>query len=137
MAANVIPLRAARSVQLRRGRRKPAPPLDLEPIEVKSWKGWRYQWHRAILQRGDLTRSEIAVAGVLMHAYDDVRQYAEIALTTLGKRAGCSRRAAVTAALRLRDFGLIVAVNEGRRIHGQPTMATYRYRLTYRDRGVT
>ena len=136
MAATVIPLRATRSVHLRRGRRKPAPQLDLAPIEVKSPEGWRYQWHRLILQRGDLTRSEIAVAGVLMHASDSVGQSAEIALTTLAKRAGCSRRAAVTVVLRLRDLGLIVAVNEGQRIRGQPTMATHRYRLTYRDRGV-
>ena len=131
MAATVIPLRATRSVHLRRGRRKHAPQLDLAPIEVKSPEGWRYQWHRLILQRGDLTRSEIAVAGVLMHASDSVRQCAEIALTTLANRAGCSRRAAVTVVL-----GLIVAVNEGQRIRGQPTMATHRYRLTYRDRGV-
>lgn len=136
MAATVIPLRATRSVHLRRGRRKLAPQLDLAPIEVKSPEGWRYQWHRLILQRGDLTRSEIAVAGVLMHASDSVRQCAEIALTTLAKRAGCSRRAAVTVVLRLRDLGLIVAVNEGQQIRGQPTMATHRYRLTYRDRGV-
>lgn len=118
MAATVIPLRATRSVHLRRGRRKLAPQLDLAPIEVKSPEGWRYQWHRLILQRGDLTRSEIAVAGVLMHASDSVRQCAEIALTTLAKRAGCSRRAAVTVVLRLRDLGLIVAVNEGQRIRG-------------------
>ena len=136
MAATVIPLRATRSVHLRRGRRKPAPQLDLAPIEVKSPEGWRYQWHRLILQRGDLTRSEIAVAGVLFHASDSVRQCAENSLTTHAKRARCSRRAAVTVVLRLRDLGLIVAVNEGQRIRGQPTMATHRYRLTYRDRGV-
>jgi hypothetical protein len=133
---NVISLRTGRTVQLRRGRRKLAAPLDTTPIEIKSAEGWRYQWHRLILERGDLTRSEIAVAGVLMHAYDSVRQYAEIALTTLAKRAGCSRRAVVTAALRLRDLGLIVVVNEGQRNLGRPTMATHRYRLTYRDRGV-
>ena len=134
--ADVISLRTGRAVQLRRGRRKPATALDLAPIEVKSLEGWRYQWHRAILERGGLTRSEIAVAGVLMHAYDSVRQHAEIALTTLAYRAGCSRRAAITAVQRLRDLGLIVAVNEGQRLRGRPTMATHKYRLTYRDRGV-
>ena len=116
MAATVIPLRATRSVHLRRGRRKPAPQLDLAPIEVKSPEGWRYQWHRLILQRGDLTRSEIAVAGVLMHASDSVRQCAEIALTTLAKRAGCSRRAAVTVVLRLREANESAANRRWRRI---------------------
>jgi hypothetical protein len=134
--ANVISLRTSRPAHLRRGRRKPAPLLDLSRIEVKSSESWRYQWHRAVLERSDLTRSEIAICGVLMHAYDSLRQHAEIALTTLALRAGCSRRAAVTAIQRLRDLRLIVAVNEGQRQRGRPTMATHRYRLIYPDRGV-
>jgi hypothetical protein len=135
--AKVISLRTGRAVHLLRGRRKPAPLLDLAPIEVKSLKGWRYQWHRLMLERCDLTRSEIAVAGVLMHAYDgETRHYAEIALTTLAHHAGCSRRAAISAVRRLRDLGLIVAVNEGQRNRGRLTMATHKYRLTYRARGV-
>jgi hypothetical protein len=134
--ANIITLHSARPARPPRGRRMPAPPLDLAPIEVKSSESWRYQWHRLMLERDDLTRSEIAVCGALMHAFRIERGYAEIALSTLAAHAGCSRRSAITATQRLRDLGLIVAVNEGQRVRGQPTMATHRYRLTYRDRGV-
>jgi hypothetical protein len=119
-----------------RGRRKLMRPRELEPIEVKSAEGWRFQWHRAVLERADLSRSEIAVAGVLMHAYRPDRAFAEIALTTLAKHAGCSRRTAATAIGRLRELGLIDVLNENVRIRGRPTMATHRYRLIYRDRGI-
>jgi hypothetical protein len=130
----VIPLPTRH--KLRRGRRKPAPPVDLEPIYVKSAEAWRFQWHRAVLERADLSRSEIAVAGTLMHAYRTDRQYAEIALTTLAKHAGCSRRTAAAATRRLRILGLIAVLNEKARVRGRLTMATHRYRLIYRNRGV-
>jgi hypothetical protein len=130
----VIPLSPRR--MLRRGRRKPPPPRNLEPIEIKSAEGWRFQWHRALLQRADLSRSEIAAAGALMHAYRPDRGHAEIALTTLALHAGCTRRAAITAISRLRELGLIAVLNENVRVRGRLTMATHRYRLTYRDRGV-
>jgi hypothetical protein len=132
----VVPLRKSTAANLWRGRRKPALPLDLPPIEVKSADGWRFQWHRAVLERRDLTRSEIAVAGILMHAYRVERHHAEIAIATLAKTLGCSRRTVISAVHRLRDLGLIAVANAGERIHGRPTMATHRYRLIYLDRGV-
>lgn len=132
----VVPLRQRRTTHLRRGRRKPAVPVDLPPIEVKSAASWRYQWHELVLERADLSRSEIAVAGALMHRFDGGKGYAEIGLSALAKRAGCSRRAAILATQRLRALGLIVAANEGARVRGRLAMATHRYRLIYRDRGV-
>jgi hypothetical protein len=122
--------------RLWRGRRKPATPVDFEPIEIRSIDSWRYEWHRAVLQRCDLSRSEIAIAGALMHAYQSNRGYAEIALTTLALHAGCTRRAAITAIARLRGLGLIAVLNENVRVRGRRLMATHRYQLIYRDRGV-
>jgi hypothetical protein len=124
------------SPRLWRGRRKPSPPIDFEPIEIKSAEGWRFQWHRAVLERADLSRSEIAIAGVLMHAYRPDRGHAEIALTTIANHAGCSRRTAATAISRLRKLGLVDVLNENVRIRGRRTMATHRYRLIYRGRGI-
>jgi hypothetical protein len=132
---NIVPLRKSAAANLWRGRRKPARPLDLPPIEVKSAESWRYQWHRAVLERRDLTRSEIAVAGALMDAYRVERGFAEISLTTLAHHAGCSRRTAIRATQRLRDLGLIDPLNAGERKPGRLTMATHQYRLIYRDRG--
>jgi len=130
----VIPLPTRRT--LRHGRHKPPQPRNLDPLEVTSVEAWRYQWHRALLQRADLSRSEIAVGGALMHAYRPERCYAEIALTTLALHAGCTRRTAITVIARLRDLGLIVVLNENVRVRGRLLMATHRYRLTYRDRGI-
>jgi hypothetical protein len=130
----VIPLPTRH--MLRHGRHKPPQPRNLDPLEVTSAEAWRYQWHRALLQRADLSRSEIAVAGALMHAYRPERSYAEIALTTLALHAGCTRRTAITAIARLRDLGLIAVLNENVRVRGQMLMATHRYGLTYRDRGI-
>ena len=125
-----------RRARLWRGRHKPPAPVNLEPIEVKSIESWRYEWHRAVLERPDLPRSEIAAAGALMHAYRSDRGYAEVALTTLARHAGCTRRAAITAVGRLRLLGLIEVINENQWARGRPTKATHRYRLIYRDRGV-
>jgi hypothetical protein len=137
--APVVALHAPAQRQSRPPRRRrqllPACPR----IEVKSLEGWRFQWHEEILRRSDLSRSEIAIAGVLMHAYRVDRGFAEIALTTLALRAGCSRRRAVAATKRLRSLGLIAVINEGERVRGRSTcatMATHRYHLVYLSRGV-
>jgi hypothetical protein len=119
---------------LPRGRRKPTL-AALQPIAVRSAQGWRYQWHEEILKRSDLSRSEIAVAGALMHAFRSDRGYAEMGLRKLAENAGCSRSRAQLATQRLRALGLVVVVNERVRACGRQ-LATHRYRLVYLSRGV-
>jgi hypothetical protein len=116
-------------------RRKIAAPAISEPITIKSAAGWRYQWHEEILKRFDLSRSEIAVAGVLMHHFHVGKGYAEIGLSALAKKAGCSRNRASIATQRLRSLGLLVVINEGVRRPGR-ALATCRYQLVYLARGI-
>lgn len=107
-----------------------------EKLTVKSLESWRYQWHEAILERHDLHRSAIAVAGVLMHRYRGDRGYAEISYRELGKRAGCSTDTATKAIKSLLEKGLIEMVrNQYRAVHTL-NKPTNRYRLIYRSRGV-
>jgi hypothetical protein len=103
---------------------------------VKSADGWRFQWHEEILKRWDLARSEIAVAGVLMHRYEAVKGFAEIGLDQLAKRSGCARSTVSKATRTLRTKGLVAVTNEGQR-KSDGSLATCRYRLIYRSRGVS
>jgi len=106
------------------------------PIEVKSAESWRYQWHEEILKRWDLTaRSEIAVAGVLMHEYRVEKGFAEIGRARIARQAGCTRSVACEAITRLRERGLIAVTNAGQR-KPDGSLAIYRYRLIYASRGV-
>lgn len=118
----------------RRVKRQP-PASWGSPIEVKNLEFWRYQWHEEILKRWDLCRSEIAVAGVLMHEYRTDRGYAEIGLERLAAKAGCTRSIAFKATKRLRQKGLIAARNAGQR-RPDASLATHRYGLIYASRGV-
>lgn len=133
---NVVPLRKSTTANLCRGRRKHPPPIDLPPLEVKSAEGWRYQWHRLVLERRDLAPSEKIAAGALMHAYQVKRGYAEIALTTLAQHSGFSRGAIITAVNGLRALGLVDVANAGAHQRGSKIRAVNRYRLIYRARGV-
>ncbi len=105
------------------------------PIEFKNAEWWRYQWHEEVLKRWDLARSEIAVAGVLMHEYRMERGFAEIGLARLAKQAGCSRSIAWTAIKTLRAKGLIAVKNAGQR-KPDGSLAIARYSLIYVSRGV-
>src|SRR5437588_442766 len=117
-------------------RRAPAAADWGPPIVVKSAEAWRYQWHEEVLKRWDLkSRSLVAVAGVLMHAYRVDRGYAEIGLAQLAERAGCSRSTASAATMLLRRKGLIEVLNEGQR-KPDLSLETCRFRLTYLDRDV-
>lgn len=140
MTAMIVRLeRASRRGQSQPPRRTTfAPPC--EPIEIKSAEHWRFQWHEEILTRPDLSRSEVAIAGVIMHRFRADRDYAEIGLTALAKAAGCSRDTARTAAKRMRGLGLLSVLNEGVRKpskQGRPgELETSRYRPIYTTRGV-
>jgi hypothetical protein len=107
----------------------------LQPIEIKQAAHWRYQWHEEILKRWDLSRSQIAVAGVLMHAFNSTLGYAEIGLSKMAARAGCSRAVASRATHRLRSLGLLAVLNENVRKPNR-SLETYRYSLIYETRGV-
>jgi hypothetical protein len=105
-------------------------------IEIKSAEYWRFQWHEEILKRWDLSRSEVAISGVLMHAYRTDRGFAEIGLNLIAMRAGCSRSTASKATMRLRSSGLIAIQNEHRR-DSDGSLEIYRYRLIYKSRGIS
>jgi hypothetical protein len=105
-------------------------------IEIKSAASWRFQWHREILKRWDLTRRpEIAVAGVLMHAFQIKGWFSELSFGQLAERAGCSRREAQRAVIKLRENGLIKVGNQGARDR-TGRQQTNRYVLIYRCRGI-
>jgi hypothetical protein len=104
-------------------------------IEIRSAASWRYQWHEEILKRWDLPRSDLAVAGALMHCYREDKGFAEIGLGALAKRAGCSRSTAALATKRLRRKELIAVVNEGQRSK-DGMCEICRYVLIYSSRGV-
>ena len=105
------------------------------PLEVKNADHWRFQWHEEVLKRFDLNRSQIAVAGVLMHAYNPKKGYAEIGLTIIARRAGCSRDTANTAVWALQNNGLVNVTNRGA-LRPDGSRATNRYALTYVTRNV-
>jgi hypothetical protein len=52
-------------------------------LEIRNAEAWRYQWHEELLKRHDLSRAELAVAGVLMHRCWSDRGYAEVGLGLL------------------------------------------------------
>jgi hypothetical protein len=104
-------------------------------IETKSAESWRFQWHEEILKRWDLSRAELAVAGVLMHCYRLDKGFAEIGLGALAKRAGCSRSTASKATMTLRRKGLIAVPNEVRR-NSNGSLQVCRFRLIYWSRGI-
>jgi hypothetical protein len=108
-----------------------------EPLEVKSAISWRFQWHREVLKRWDLSRrTDVAVAGVLMHEFGNRnRWFAELSFNALAERAGCSRRQAIRSVIRLRDKGLLKVTNEGARDRFGHQEVN-RYVLIYKDRGV-
>jgi hypothetical protein len=110
--------------------------VDWGPVvDIKSAEAWRFQWHEEVLKRHDLCRSDLAIAGVLMHCYRDQRGFAEIGLGSLAKRAGCSRSTASAATKRLRRLGLVAVENEGfRKLDGSREVC--KYRLIYESRGV-
>jgi hypothetical protein len=105
------------------------------PLEIKGAKRWRYDWHEEVLKRWDLGRADIAVAGVLMHAFGHKGWFAEVSLKQLAEKAGCSPRQAHRSTIRLREEGLVKVANEGARI-GRASQETNKYVLIYRSRGV-
>jgi hypothetical protein len=134
MADVVVPLPTKHRRRPTPPRRRQLPNVPKEPLELKSLEHWRFQWHEEILKRRDLSRSEIAVAGVLMHKYRPDRGYAEISLGALARGAGCSRDRVRVATRQLREAGLVIVINEGAR-NGR-TFQTGKYRLVYLARGV-
>lgn len=128
-------LTAARPRPPRRQSRNPETADWGAAIKMKSAEWWRYQWHEEILKRSDLLRSDLAVAGVLMHCYHLDKGFAEIGLGALAKRAGCSRSTASKATMRLRRKGLIAVPNEGRR-KSDGSLEVCRFRLIYNSRGI-
>lgn len=116
-------------------RARPPDPEWSTPYQVTNAEHWRHVWHEQILKRWDLSRSDIAVAGVLMHAYNIERAHARIGLARIAVRAGCSRSMAQRATKNLQERGLVKIQNAGTRTKdGQ--LATHEYRLTYESRGV-
>ena len=134
-AASGRPVERKRAVQRISPRRRKPDAEWVQPIEVKQAAHWRYQWHEEILKRWDLSRSEIAVAGVLMHAFNSTLGYAEIGLNKMAARAGCSRAVASRATRRLRSLGLLAVLNENVRKPNR-SLETCRYSLVYEARGV-
>jgi hypothetical protein len=139
VTAKVVRLQTPKRI----GAQPPRRSLDVhpsEPIEIRSAEHWRFQWHEEVLKRRDLSRSEIAIAGVIMHRFKPDRDCAEVGLTALAKAAGCSRDTARTASKRLRELGLLAVLNEGvrkRSKQGRPgELETSRYSPIYKSRGV-
>jgi hypothetical protein len=124
-----------RAVQRISPRRRKPDAEWAQPIEIKQAAHWRYQWHEEVLKRWDLSRSQIAVAGVLMHAFNPNLGFAEIGLSKLAARAGCSRAVASRATHRLRALGLLAVLNENVRKPSR-SLETCRYSLVYEARGV-
>ena len=106
--SNVIPLR--RTPPPTRKKRQ-QPETWGPPIEIKSAESWRYQWHREILKRWDLNRTDLAVASALMHAFQAKGWGARIGYDIIAERAGCSKREAIRSSVKLRDLGLIKVRN--------------------------
>lgn len=134
--AVVVELRAKdkkRSQQPPR-RLKNFPVID-EPIENVSVESWRFRWHEEVLQRPDLARSQLAVAGVLMHRYNSSRGYAEVSIRYAAKHAGCSVDTALRAISELVRKGLI-AIDQSSRRSMTKQRPTNRYRLIYASRGI-
>jgi hypothetical protein len=104
-------------------------------LEIRNAEAWRYQWHEELLKRHDLSRAELAVAGVLMHRCWSDRGYAEVGLGLLSKSAGCSRSTASKPTMKLRRLGLIAVMNEGRRKQ-DGSREVCKYRLIYESRGI-
>ena len=115
-------------------RLKKIPLLDT-PIENVSVESWRFRWHEEVLQRPDLARSHLAVAGVLMHRYKTPLGYAEVSVRCAAKHAGCSPDTAFRAIGDLVQKGLI-AIEQSSRRSVTKQRPTNRYRLIYASRGI-
>ncbi len=79
----------------------------------------------------ELNRTELCVWFVLWRYTDAATGLAKVSLTTMGTRAGCTRRQAIRAVKKLKQRGLIDVVTKGSNLTGCPS--TYRISPTVKD----